>query len=183
MDSISHQVSLLVRLWIEISFHSCNQQKILSASLWGCELKCHNCRLLLWVNFVQPPCEAVNWKMSAESLILFPSSVSLLVRLWIEMEHYDYVISEKPGQPPCEAVNWNTHRHSKKIKKITVSLLVRLWIEMLMDSESEKVLYVSLLVRLWIEITWYSKNKPKRMSASLWGCELKYTSTWYIIPR
>ena len=55
----------------------------LSASLWGCELKCH---LPIWPleNRCQPPCEAVSWNIVFRDECR-NQSVSLLVRLWVEM--------------------------------------------------------------------------------------------------
>ena len=79
-----------------------------SASLWGCELKsCVSNRFLYLIG--QPPCEAVSWNIRWQCSFwcCFPSAslwgcelkyrenvitdeqhfVSLLVRLWVEMEH------------------------------------------------------------------------------------------------
>ena len=39
-------VSLLVRLWVEITACHSETNSIQSASLWGCELKYHNCKVL-----------------------------------------------------------------------------------------------------------------------------------------
>ena len=38
--------------------------------------------------------------------------------------------------------------------------------------------FVSLLVRLWVEILHKNKCNPKAWSASSWGCELKFHSTY-----
>ena len=57
-----------------------------------------------------------------------------------------------------------------------VSLLVRLWVEILRTGNGKRRRRVSLLVRLWVEIFLPSTFPQfKHRSASLWGCELKYT--------
>ena len=145
-------VSLLVRLWVEISYTSLDICPCApSASLWGCELKCVIPFCYKPVKIRQPPCEAVSWNEIGESHKL-NSPVSLLVRLWVEISFpvtlYPYALSQPPceavswnttlsnafscvfGQPPCEAVSWNAPRVANSV-------------------------YVS-------------------SSASLWGCELKF---------
>ena len=56
-----------------------------------------------------------------------------------------------------------------------VSLFVRLWVEMLTVMQTANEYVVSLFVRLWVEIhssrTWIIAI----LSASSWGCELKYS--------
>ena len=120
-----------------------------SASLWGCELKYWKWKIIKPYR-CQPPCEAVSWNIHVDIYLCCPYSqppceavswnttllatcnpftVSLLVRLWVEM--FDY---------------WNIFRLRK------VSLLVRLWVEILRTSESLHQYIVSLLVRLWVEI-------------------------------
>ena len=121
-----------------------------SASLWGCELK-YNVIILIIQHLCQPPCEAVSWNnlfycfhglplLSASlwgcelkyffhsQTALFPY-VSLLVRLWVEIEmeiifrdgsttsaslwgcelkyFFKSFICFFCSQPPCEAVSWN----------------------------------------------------------------------------
>ena len=123
------RVSLLVRLWVEIPVRNAGRNtQCWSASLWGCELKWKNTKVLtltytsasLWgcelksisrlpVNAYnrQPPCEAVSWN--------------------------DKTNSAKGGalrQPPCEAVSWNVMESAFLYSSIIVSLLVRLWVEM-----------------------------------------------------
>ena len=174
-------VSLLVRLWVEIS------SIISDASSTPC----------------QPPCEAVSWntRISGQAerlndvsllvrlwveifLVSIPFSfliVSLLVRLWVEMHRtdiaaedgrsaslwgcelklkYDQRFSDVcTGQPPCEAVSWNSIF-------LTISIVrprqppceAVSWNTML--SIGKMWAPVSLLVRLWIEILWenYSVN-------------------------
>ena len=79
-------VSLLVRLWVEISRKRNHWRTALSASLWGCELK--------WI--IQ------NTKETGER-------VSLLVRLWVEISFPSYPGVIESSQPPCEAVSWNIY--------------------------------------------------------------------------
>ena len=146
-------VSLLVRLWVEMSW----------AFSWGSVLS------------RQPPCEAVSWNtlnrrrrsLQVVSLLvrlwveilrtsesLHQYIVSLLVRLWVEMESlFD---------------NYNLDN---------VSLLVRLWVEIMSISWDPEPKNVSLLVRLWVEM--FSMGIVlllRLLSASLWGCELKWQS-------
>ena len=162
-------VSLLVRLWVEMvrrlvtvggvqgqppceavswNFRYANRTVLAttSASLWGCELKYHWYFLSL-DPIRQPPCEAVSWNSMA-CMYSIGCSVSLLVRLWVEMN--DAIIT-----PPISCV----------------SLLVRLWVEiqLLLLSNPLPVrqppwvlrclfgyaiidtILVSLFERLWIE--------------------------------
>ena len=123
-DSV--RVSLFVRLWVEMLSVSSVMFSVLSASSWGCELKCnpstHTNSL-----YGQPLREAVSWNVSELSVMpqslvsLFvrlwvemlpkmraykPDSVSLFVRLWVEIiSHYRFFI--RCRQPLREAVSWN----------------------------------------------------------------------------
>ena len=103
--ALLNNVSLLVRLWVEIVSVGTMIPRAGSASLWGCELKCCrdiNCKQCL----CQPPCEAVSWNYGQR----FPS------------------IGGYNRQPPCEAVSWNNYPVFQLCGPI-VSLLVRLWVE------------------------------------------------------
>ena len=126
-DSV--RVSLFVRLWVEMLSVSSVMFSVLSASSWGCELKCnpstHTNSL-----YGQPLREAVSWNVSELSVMpqslvsLFvrlwvemlpkmraykPDSVSLFVRLWVEIiSHYRFFI--RCRQPLREAVSWNKRR-------------------------------------------------------------------------
>ena len=77
-----------------------------SASLWGCELKSLLLKCCFLSRCCQPPCEAVSWNNNIINNFLPPTCVSLLVRLWVE-------------------IDWD----SRKSPHIAVSLLVRLWVE------------------------------------------------------
>ena len=145
-------VSLLVRLWVEILSVLLYVYKVnvsLLVRLWV-EMSITDCNDAL--DYGQPPCEAVSWNITAA--ILSPTAL---------------------GQPPCEAVSWN-EQLKDSIQKVTssaslwgcelkctvrsgaencliVSLLVRLWVEIYCDKETGSVALVSLLVRLWVEIS------------------------------
>ena len=72
-----HRVSLLVRLWVEISFRQEKWYPLPSASLWGCELKCYRWTVLQSCSG-QPPCEAVSWNPSVFRILRSsPASASL----------------------------------------------------------------------------------------------------------
>ena len=77
-------VSLLVRLWVEITLENALFMRIVR----------------------QPPCEAVSWN----AVVVFSvtiSAVSLLVRLWVEIVYQWFLLQYCVRQPPCEAVSWN----------------------------------------------------------------------------
>ena len=122
-------VSLLVRLWVEMSLHGKSFPSKLSASLWGCELKLEYIHVHVAADTGQPPCEAVSWN-DISVLFLFFDSVSLLVRLWVEMHDKPKLSESQGSQPPCEAVSWNA-KAITKAQNDNVSLLVRLWVEMM----------------------------------------------------
>ena len=168
--------------------------KLPSASSWGCELKCKKPVLRetplgvslfvrLWVEMLQ----ICHLDMDV--------SVSLFVRLWVEIKLADWLIGREssasswgcelklqsgnsstcnPGQPLREAVSWNDTIHNY-IDYDTVSLFVRLWVEIHLarpqwKSESRQPLREA--------VSWNNGGKIQYvrypMSASSWGCELKY---------
>ena len=107
--NLSDVVSLLVRLWVEIS---------LPVTRWAgctcqppCEAVSWNLREMLWVLKLncQPPREAVSWNK------INPTDVNVAA-----------------SQPPREAVSWNMNTIRSKLW-MTVSLLVRLWVEISYD--------------------------------------------------
>ena len=131
------------------------------------------------VKIRQPPCEAVSWNEIGESHKL-NSPVSLLVRLWVEIIY-----------------------HQTELFHEAVSLLVRLWVEMSNTGRYDIINLVSLLVRLWVEmspcgqpytplngqppceaVSWNVRTSwtfpGGSLSASLWGCELKYHQKYLI---
>ena len=143
-----------------------------SASLWGCELK-YSCWYSSTSPCCQPPCEAVSWNVRLSTLdAIF--SVSLLVRLWVEMPFFPLIStlyqvsllvrlwvemksllirkSRKKRQPPCEAVSWNVS---------TKPVVIYGWGQPPCEAVSWNDRFncnilcrvtVSLLVRLWVEI-------------------------------
>ena len=124
-------VSLLVRLWVEIKINRLKQPE-----------RCRQppCEAVSWnvyaqpnhkLNMCQPPCEAVSWNTTHVGQQQTPGSVSLLVRLWVEMKEISLKFLERVRQPPCEAVSWNKWRTVYQMNRLKVSLLVRLWVEML----------------------------------------------------
>ena len=142
-------VSLLVRLWVEITAPGSVGQTGKSASLWGCELKFHEVILDEHVA-CQPPCEAVSWNMEAR-------------------KERDMIYR----QPPCEAVSWNMGRVRGYTADRIVSLLVRLWVEMgnCMGTPASQT-----SASLWgceLKYPWETSTLIRTRSASLCGCELK----------
>ena len=109
--------------------------------------------------------------------------VSLLVRLWVEMFGYVLAGSFSDCQPPCEAVSWNVAIVQKSHTSVVVSLLVRLWVEMLSTWIARSPDSVSLLVRLWVEMNRDIDAALSGSSASLWGCELKWIFCIEKAPR
>ena len=128
-------VSLLVRLWVEISLSIVPKPEFSSASLWGCELKYH---------WDVPP--------------MYKYIVSLLVRLWVEII-----------------------QRNVRLCRNFVSLLVRLWVEIWKKYGDTQPTVVSLLVRLWVEMSAPHGHTGKSLSASLWGCELKFNSMLCVV--
>ena len=100
-------------------------------------------------------------------------SVSLFVRLWVEMEAYFGKIQVRIRQPLREAVSWNTFRSFFLLlassQPLREAVSWNLWKCILISAN-----IVSLFVRLWVEILsmlFFSVFLP---SASSWGCELKW---------
>ena len=144
-------VSLFVRLWVEITQTSDSPSGVISsASSWGCELKLDRLKQNAWL-ICQPLREAVSWNILFCCVTSRELSVSLFVRLWVEI---------RKG------------RTGRMLR--TVSLFVRLWVEMSTCKQFIKENLVSLFVRLWVEIIISSIHWFRPSSASSWGCELKY---------
>ena len=130
-DNLLPPVSLFVRLWVEISAgQSClwsrqyrqplreavswNDAGLISligampsASSWGCELKYIQAKRLF-----QNVASASSWgcelKWNHTHTPYISNSVSLFVRLWVEMLLQSHVQRSMPCQPLREAVSWNT---------------------------------------------------------------------------
>ena len=169
----------------------------LSASLWGCELKCQiihtrtqiikvSLLVRLWVEIPTPRTYHVTCSSSAslwgcELKCLIPfcykpvKIVSLLVRLWVEMVRFPVWQAAPTCQPPCEAVSWNTSKHSPvSLKQGQPPCEAVSWNGLM--SFDDFVSIVSLLVRLLVEMLERLRQFKSDKSASLWGCELKYLS-------
>ena len=170
-DPEPKNVSLLVRLWVEI---------LLPTALKSAVRR-------------QPPCEAVSWNIwfwlcccsSTVSLLVrlwveiifchhytMLRFVSLLVRLWVEICNLTTIIWNIICQPPCEAVSWNVIASFLTASKEGQPPCEAVsWNSFSMASFTS--LDVSLLVRLWVEMPVVADLNIRHSSASLWGCELK----------
>ena len=141
----------------------------------------------------QPPCEAVSWNAQTIRQVRI-SSVSLLVRLWVEMiilrlsrlafssaslwgcelKYYRFQpVRCMLRQPPCEAVSWNTLSYfSTKIFFRQPPCEAVSWNGYFM--ESGECLFKS--ASLWgceLKSSTLYYHRRIKTSASLWGCELK----------
>ena len=144
------EVSLLVRLWVEMLLSRCLRQMLVRQP--PCEAVSWNvydatrCR---WCDG-QPPCEAVSWNMG-ESTSAWTSD----------------------GQPPCEAVSWNSVKVGKMPRLQTSASLwgceLKCWLlkGYHLSQKSASLWGCELKCKTIISI------RRKRQSASLWGCELK----------
>ena len=121
-----------------------------SASLWGCELK-SSFEDVPDGTYSQPPCEAVSWNMicSVKMNILSsqPPCEAVSWNSW-DCKSIKYFTR----QPPCEAVSWNIAELRKRKYKVR-------------QPPCEAV--------SWNKFQPFSK-KQRKVSASLWGCELKF---------
>ena len=122
----------------------------------------------------QPLREAVSWNLGP-TLSFCPLVVSLFVRLWVEMKQ-----TWTPDQLLLVSLFVRLWVEiSKQLCKLywnNVSLFVRLWVEIFSLSHIIQNIFVSLFVRLWVEILMFGYSAPAHVSASSWGCELKYPS-------
>ena len=113
--------------------------KLLSASSWGCELKWCWLYLQHVQEICQPLREAVSWNWNSQWSSSRNNTVSLFVRLWVEISG------------AC-----------LKCCKILVSLFVRLWVEIKIDVIPFSFVQVSLFVRLWVEISHLANTSMTR---------------------
>ena len=142
-------VSPLVGLWVEILIVLMNSWPLLSAPLWGCELKYW--KLSLWWSWwSQPPCGAVSWNTLQQDLDRKSyrqppcGAVSWNVTCIIQFQ-IDFC------QPPCGAVSWNPNWLCH-IQVHDVSPLVGLWVEISPWYSRNGKGCVSPLVGLWVEM-------------------------------
>ena len=121
-------VSLLVRLWVEILLPTIWLFQLLVSLLVRLWVEIYMTFYFVYLKQCQPPCEAVSWNTL-----------------------YERILSPSHRQPPCEAVSWNINFHFF-LYPFFVSLLVRLWVEIQSINNNGIANFVSLLVRLWVEI-------------------------------
>ena len=143
------QVSLLVRLWVEIKHMTTSYWDAVSASLWGCELK-YWFQFRLYITYTSASLWGCELKCTPD--------VSILVSI---------------SQPPCEAVSWNTTM-SDKVNEFAVSLLVRLWVEIKVIGRKDISMASASLWGCELKLQGGAYCLCERASASLWGCELKF---------
>ena len=167
-----------------------------SASSWGCELKYLE-RGVFALPLGQPLREAVSWNAPQDGAFFDSVGVSLFVRLWVEIARIVPWVCRRQCQPLREAVSWNEYIEERTITDEEsasswgcelkycseneepggwmVSLFVRLWVEIKYSMNLNWCEVVSLFVRLWVEINRILREiQRKKLSASSWGCELKY---------
>ena len=144
-------VSLLVRLWVEMSTTDAHKTNIWSASLWGCELKYQ-----------------VSWILRQMCI------VSLLVRLWVEILLHLHIRRLTLRQPPCEAVSWNEFRCSYLQTNMSSASLWGCELKYLWQKESDSHKGQPPCEAVSWNVAPLSEVLPFSTSASLWGCELKY---------
>ena len=167
-------VSLFVRLWVEILIVFFVPSGKVSASSWGCELKC--AKFLYGFNGVvrQPLREAVSWN----ELPIVWQDIDYRQPL---REAVSWNIDLPPQvnglsrQPLREAVSWNTFLVLTYPYLKVVSLFVRLWVEMVphvRDTWKKKCQPLREAVS-WNN-SWEQWIRNCYTSASSWGCELKY---------
>ena len=131
-----------------------------SASSWGCELK--YCLMRIFeCHASQPLREAVSWNYFFHRFFLKAQTVSLFVRLWVEIVQNDIG------------------------KHLTiVSLFVRLWVEM---SDNWRLRKMTNRQPLREAVSWNNFSLHNGwlsiLSASSWGCELKCAKRCWNRPR
>ena len=146
-----NQVSLFVRLWVEI----------------------YPAAGIVRATYSQPLREAVSWNSFKVPVPLIPVTVSLFVRLWVEMWMWKEEIHHQCCQPLREAVSWNTeNRITQPLPKLSASS----W-----GCELKCVILPSRINVTWSASSWGCELKYafrssvfiRNKSASSWGCELK----------
>ena len=145
------QVSLFVRLWVEISSLApvfLMERVSLFVRLW---VEIATVLLDVLSGICQPLREAVSWNISLPT----PTSahaVSLFVRLWVEI-YKDYQMDELSScQPLREAVSWNVLKRRFIIVVECQPLREAVSWNIPNGSNYTILEIVSLFVRLWVEI-------------------------------
>ena len=186
-------VSLFVRLWVEIKLADWLIGRESSASSWGCELKLQSGNSST-CNPGQPLREAVSWNDTIHNYIDY-DTVSLFVRLWVEIHLArpqwksesrqplreavswnmtgDYMVAVQEGQPLREAVSWNSLCQRNLTEKVGSASSWGCELKYYSLIITGKCFTVSLFVRLWVEMYDRGWNDALEKSASSWGCELK----------
>ena len=115
-------VSLFVRLWVEIFHFSQNPRKVARQPLreavsWNVAIK-----VILRCRNRQPLREAVSWNATSWEWDV-KHQVSLFVRLWVEMSTAAGVeIICEDSQPLREAVSWNVIWHARWLTSLSQPL-------------------------------------------------------------
>ena len=153
-------VSLLVRLWVEISCMIANKLPFNG----------------------QPPCEAVSWNTG---YIFCGNDGAPSASLWgceLKFHHYGIILLSLTS-----ASLWGCElKYHCRIFEPFLCVSASLWGCELKCWPVQGVPHdghVSLLVRLWVEILYYFALTYKVLSASLWGCELKCTKQYQYKDR
>ena len=146
-------VSLFVRLWVEMTITFSDGDSEKSASSWGCELKYLELYYQPQAFRRQPLREAVSWNVTIRC-------------------SYNNVVC----QPLREAVSWNVLIALNTVLAV-VSLFVRLWVEM---SDNWRLRKMTNRQPLREAVSWNNFSLHNGwlsiLSASSWGCELKYNN-------
>ena len=131
------QVSLFVRLWVEILTEIAKMRRLLC----------------------QPLREAVSWNTKQYMLYQMKNSQPLR-----EAVSWNISRLNTDNSLPSSASSWGCELKYDKwyidISCTFVSLFVRLWVEINLQWSIIQILYVSLFVRLWVEITWTRSEMP-----------------------
>ena len=184
---------------LKLTLTLCSAVTCSSASSWGCELKCsvfaadvccpgQPLREAVSWNMIerfvsmsaccQPLREAVSWNDHVRQGWSELCSVSLFVRLWVEM------IPEFAINPiATSASSWGCELKYKGLWVFSVVVLsASSWgceLKCQFSTNPHAVPGVSLFVRLWVEMWLSGSAVCWPSSASSWGCELKCAKFLY----
>ena len=139
------------------------------------------CEAVSWNNFLpvvyinisrQPPCEAVSWN-KLNVLCSVRWTVSLLVRLWVEISIHQFIAYAISRQPPCEAVSWNVLSDCVLLLLLSSASLWGCELKCVCVSSSECFFQSASLWGCELKYRSLQQQRTWKESASLWGCELK----------
>ena len=123
-----------------------------SASLWGCELKWKS-GCFVTLEHGQPPCEAVSWNVNV-----------------------DRIDATVMGQPPCEAVSWNIKLdYERRTELCQPPCEAVSWNPILSTVTPIHQCQPPCEAVSW-NVSKEEYDEDVQVSASLWGCELKFLS-------